>query len=768
MRDKKTDCVAKRLKINGIVQGVGFRPFIFQLAVGNRLCGKIENTADGVSIFVEGTPENIESFCRTIPVKKPPIAQITHMLISDAPVKGYSNFSIQSSKGHQELKSTLISPDVSICNDCLSELFDPKNRRFHYPFINCTNCGPRYTIIDHIPYDRPYTSMKHFQMCPECREEYDDPLDRRFHAQPNACFRCGPMVSLHTDKGEKVETGNPIQKTIELLKAGKIIAIKGLGGFHLAVDAENNNAVANLRRKKTREEKPLALMARDIEKIKEFAELNAEEEKVLLSPARPITIVKKRRRSSIAKLVAPGNQYLGVMLPYTPLHYLLLSYPFSALVMTSGNKSEEPISISNQDAFQKLGAIADFFLIHNRDIYLRSDDSIVRVAGETTLQVRRSRGYVPVPIFLGSKTEEVLACGAELKNTICLTRGNQAFLSQHIGDMENPSTEAFFLKTIKHMQQVLDIHPDVIAYDLHPDYLSTAYAAAQKNKQKIGVQHHHAHIVSCMAENKIQEPVIGLAFDGTGYGTDGKIWGGEVLLADPGKFDRLAHLSYIPMPGSTAAIKEPWRMGVSYLLDSFGETFREFNLPMFQTIDDSKINTIARMVTGRINAPMTSSLGRLFDGIASIMGLRYRVSFEGQAAMEMEMTADGSIEGSYEYSWQEGTPFQIDVKPIVQGVVRDVINHISQPVICGKFHNTLIHLFTELSEVIRKTTGLNRIALSGGVFQNQILLKGFSRSLAGKGFKVLSHSMVPCNDGGISLGQAIIASAGMGDQQHAD
>ncbi|MBA4367151.1 MAG: carbamoyltransferase HypF [Desulfobacterium sp.] len=768
MRDKKSDHVAKRLKINGIVQGVGFRPFIFQLAVGNRLCGKIENTADGVSIFVEGTPENIESFCQTIPVKKPPIAQITHMFISDAPVKGYSNFSIGSSKGHQKLKSTLISPDVSICDDCLSELFNPANRRFHYPFINCTNCGPRYTIIEHIPYDRPYTSMKHFQMCPECQEEYDDPLDRRFHAQPNACFRCGPMVSLHTDKGEKVETGNPIQKTIELLKAGKIIAIKGLGGFHLAVDAENNNAVANLRRKKYREEKPLALMAHDIEKLKEFAELNAEEEKVLLSPARPIAIVKKRRRSSIAKLVAPGNQYLGVMLPYTPLHYLLLSHYFLALVMTSGNKSEEPISINNQDAFQKLGTIADFFLIHNRDIYLRSDDSIVRVANQTTLQIRRSRGYVPVPIFLGSKTEEVLACGAELKNTICLTRGNQAFLSQHIGDMENPSTEAFFIKTITHMQQVLDIHPDVIAHDLHPDYLSTAYAAAQKNKQKIGVQHHHAHIVSCMAENKIQEPVIGLAFDGTGYGTDGTIWGGEVLLVDPGKFDRIAHLSYVPMPGSTAAIREPWRMGISYLLDSFGEAFREFNLPMFQAIDDQKINTITQMVAGRINAPMTSSLGRLFDGIAAIAGLRYRVSFEGQAAMEMEMTADGSIEEFYEYSWQEGTPFQINVKPIVQGVVRDVINHISQPVICGKFHNTLIHLFTELSEVIRKTTGLNRIVLSGGVFQNQILLKGFSRSLSGKGFEVLSHSMVPCNDGGISLGQAIIASARIGDQQHVD
>ncbi|RPJ82482.1 MAG: carbamoyltransferase HypF, partial [Deltaproteobacteria bacterium] len=740
MRDKKSDRVAKKVKINGIVQGVGFRPFIFQLAAGNRLCGKIENTADGVSIFVEGAPENIESFCRTIPVKKPPIAQITHMFISDEPVRGYSTFSIQSSKGHQELKSTLISPDISICNDCLSELFDPANRRFHYPFINCTNCGPRYTIIDHIPYDRPYTAMKHFQMCPECQEEYDDPLDRRFHAQPNACFRCGPMVSLHTDKGEKIEAENPIQKTIELLKAGKIIAIKGLGGFHLAVDAENNNAIARLRRKKYREEKPLALMAHDIEKIKEFAELDAEEEKVLLSPARPIVIVKKRPRSSIAKLVAPENQYLGVMLPYTPLHYLLLSHHFSALVMTSGNKSEEPISISNQDAFQKLGAMADFFLIHNRDIYLRSDDSIVRVANQTTLQVRRSRGYVPVPIFLGSRTEEVLACGAELKNTICLTRGNQAFLSQHIGDMENPSTEAFFLKTITHMQQILDIHPSVIAHDLHPDYLSTVYAAAQKNKQKIGVQHHHAHIVSCMAENKIEEPVIGLAFDGTGYGTDGAIWGGEVLLADPGKFDRIAHLSYIPMPGSTAAIREPWRMGISYLLDSFGETFREFNLPMFQVIEDSKINTIARMVSNRINAPMTSSLGRLFDGIAAIIGLRYRVSFEGQAAMEMEMTADQSIEEIYEYSWLEGSPFQIDIKPIVQGVVRDVINHISQPAICGKFHNTLIHLFTELSGVIREKNGLNRIALSGGVFQNQILFKGFSRSLAGKGFEVLRHS----------------------------
>jgi hydrogenase maturation protein HypF len=763
MQDRKSDLTAKRLEISGIVQGVGFRPFVFQLAGEYSLCGEIANTADGVSIVVEGNSQDIALFCKNISLKKPPLARITHMTVTEETVKGHSDFSIVSSKGHLNLKSALISPDVSICQDCLSELFDPANRRFHYPFINCTNCGPRYTIIDNIPYDRACTSMKHFQMCPECRTEYDDPLNRRFHAQPNACFQCGPMVSLHTDQGKPVETDHPIEETIALLRAGKIIAVKGLGGFHLAVDAENNNAVAGLRKKKNREEKPFALMARDLDKIREFAELDAEEEKVLLSSSRPIVIVKKKRRSSIARLVAPGNRYLGVMLPYTPLHHLLLSHHFLSLVMTSGNKSEEPICIDNHDAFQRLSGIADYFLIHNREIYLRSDDSIVRVIHHTARQIRRSRGYVPVPIFLGTQTENVLACGAELKNTICLTRGNQAFLSQHIGDLENPSTEAFFQQTIQHMERILDIHPAVIAHDLHPGYRSTTYADSRKDKIRIGVQHHHAHVASCMAENKTQEPVIGLAFDGTGYGPDHTVWGGEILLADLKTFDRAAHLSYIPMPGSTTAIREPWRIGISYLLDSFGESCREFNLPVFQAIDHSKIDTIVHMVNNRINSPMTSSLGRLFDGIAAIIGLRYRVSFEGQAAMELEMAADDSTEGVYDYAWQEGTPIQISVKSIVQGVVRDVVNHVDQSVICGKFHNTLIHLFAELSETIGKTTGLKQVALTGGVFQNRILFQGLFRALSKKGFTVLSHSLIPCNDGGISLGQAVIASAKMGD-----
>jgi hydrogenase maturation protein HypF len=763
MRDRKSDHVAKGLKINGIVQGVGFRPFIFQLAAENNLCGEISNTSEGVSIFIQGTPRDVEAFCQSIPLKKPPLAQLTHINTFEESVRWYTDFQIVSSKGHQNRKATLISPDVSICDDCLTELFDPTDRRFHYPFINCTNCGPRYTIINNIPYDRPYTSMKNFQMCPECQEEYDNPLDRRFHAQPNACAQCGPMVSLYTSNGKKIEDTDPIQKTVELLKAGKIVAIKGLGGFHLAVDAENNNAVTNLRRKKIREEKPFALMAHDLGKIREFAQMNVAEEEALLSPARPIVIVKKKRNHSIGRQVAPGNRYLGVMLPYTPLHYLLLSNNFLALVMTSGNKSEEPISIDNQDAFQKLGKIADYFLIHNRDIYLRSDDSIVRVTNHTIRQIRRSRGYVPVPVFLGSKTPEVLACGAELKNTICLTRKNQAFISQHIGDLENPSSEAFFKKTIKHMKQILDIDPAIIAHDLHPNYLSTAYAIAQKDITKIGVQHHHAHIVSCMAENKIQDPVIGLAFDGAGYGPDGTVWGGEILIAEPGRFDRAAHLSYHPMPGSAAAIKEPWRMGISYLLDSYGEAYRELKLPMFQVIDDQKIDIIAQMATKNINSPMTSSLGRLFDGVAAIIGLKYQVSFEGQAAMELEMAADESIKEAYEYAWLEGTVFQIDTKPIIQGVVKDTINHIDPSVICGKFHNTLIQMFTELSKIIGKITGLNRIVLSGGVFQNQILSKGLFRSLEKKGFEVLTHSIVPCNDGGISLGQAIAAAAIIGD-----
>lgn len=752
------DYVAKILNINGIVQGVGFRPFVYQLASKYEIKGNVANTSSGVTIHIEGAKDNIESFCRDLTEKSPPLAHITDTLIHPEPVKGFKDFSIAQSIG-QAACSTLISPDVSVCNDCLTELFDSNDRRFQYPFINCTNCGPRYTIISDIPYDRPKTSMKHFKMCKMCRDEYDDPENRRFHAQPNACEECGPHATLYDNSGKKLDTRNPVEKTAELLKQGYIIAIKGLGGFHLAVDAENDDAVSMLRKRKHREEKPLAIMSCDIEHIRKYAHVQTQEEKLLKSPNRPIVILKKKEPNPLSKEVSPRNIYFGVMLPYTPLHYLLLSHDFTALVMTSGNMSEEPICIDNEDAFKRLSKIADCFLVHNRDIYLRSDDSIVKHTAGQTRFMRRSRGYIPVPVFLKKKIGQILACGGELKSTVCLTKGNNAFISQHIGDLENQATYEFFQLTIKHMKRILDINPKIIAYDLHPDYLSTIYALEQQDVEKVPVQHHHAHIVSCMAENRLDGPVIGLSFDGTGYGTDGSIWGGEILVVEDNEFRRAAHLSYVPMPGAVAAIKEPWRMAVSYLYDVFGKDFAGYNLPLFGQLDDSKVKFIVEMISKKVNSPLTSSLGRFFDGIAAIIGIRNTVFFEGQAAMELEMLADEKAKGIYNFEWTSGEIHRIFLQPIISGVVNDMEMGVSPSTISGKFHNTIIALFSELCEVIRKENGLNRVALSGGVFQNSIILSGLIKGLKQRGFQVITHSLVPTNDGGISLGQAMIAAA---------
>lgn len=751
------DYIAKRVEVNGIVQGVGFRPFIFQLANRYKIKGEVANTSSGVSIHIEGKRQNIESFCYDLSKKTPPLAHIIEISFYDEPVNDYKNFTIVESKG-QAVMTTLISPDVSVCDDCISELFDPHDRRFQYPFINCTNCGPRYTIIDDIPYDRPKTSMKQFKMCSMCQEEYDDPENRRFHAQPNACKDCGPHMSLYDNDRKKVATPNPIEKAVTFLKQGYIVAIKGLGGFHLAVDAENNKAIERLRKRKYREEKPLAIMSYDVEQIRKYAQVEPGEEKLLTSPQRPIVLLKKKEPNPISEAVAPRNRYFGAMLPYTPLHYILLSRNFSALVMTSGNLSEEPIAIDNEDAFDRLSNIADYFLIHNRDIYLRSDDSIVRKSAGFTRFVRRSRGYVPIPVFLNKKVPSILACGAELKNTICLTKGNHAFLSQHIGDLENLASYEFFQMTIRHMKRILEIKPEIIAFDLHPDYLSTRYAEEQQDFQKVQVQHHHAHIVSAMAENMLDGPVIGLSFDGTGYGSDGSIWGGEILFADIEKFSRAAHFAYVPMPGSAAAIKEPWRMAVSYLYGAFGEGFWDLDLPFLKKIDHNKIKIIVEMISKQLNSPYTSSLGRLFDGIAAIAGIRNHVFFEGQAAMELEMLADDKTKEIYNYKWESGEVYRIKTEPIIRGIVDDIQTGLSPSEISGKFHWTLIHMFTQLCGLIREDTGQSRVVLSGGVFQNSILLKGLIKALKENNFQVFTHSKVPANDGGISLGQALVAA----------
>ncbi len=757
MNDAVTAC---RVQVRGIVQGVGFRPFIFKLAEEGRLVGHVANTSAGVQIHVEGAPERIEAFIGAIKAQAPPLAQITAVDSRPASPGNYTDFKIIPSRPEAG-RSALISPDVSICADCLGELRDPQDRRHAYPFINCTNCGPRYTIIEDVPYDRPKTSMRHFQMCSPCQAEYDNPRDRRFHAQPNACEDCGPQVQLEDGGGgDPLRGGAAISETARRLSQGQIIAIKGLGGYHLAVDATSNAAVKRLRRRKQREEKPLALMAPDLETIRTFAHIDPDEREVLTSPQRPIVLLRKRAKHTIATAVSPRNAWFGVMLPYTPLHYLLLAHDFTALVMTSGNLSEEPIAISDADARQRLSPIADALLSHDREIYLRCDDSIVRKTKGITRFLRRSRGYVPVPVFLRRRQPAVLACGAELKNTVCLLKENRAFVSQHIGDLENLSTYAYFQATIDHLQRILDITPQVIACDLHPDYMSTRYARERGDLPLIQVQHHHAHIVSAMAENHLEGRVIGLAFDGTGYGTDGTIWGGEVLIAEAGGFERAAYLAPVPMPGGAAAIRSPWRMAVSYLAHAFEERYRDLDIPFLQSIDRKQADVLVTMGRKRINAPLTSSLGRLFDGVAALLGLRHQVAFEGQAAMELEMTASHGETKAYAYHWQPiGNSRRVEVASIIEGVVADLADGIPAPQISSRFHATLTALFSTLCGEIRQASGLDRVVMSGGAFQNVLLSTALAHELERQGVKVYTQRLVPPNDGGISLGQAVAAAA---------
>lgn len=748
---------AREININGIVQGVGFRPCVYRLARRRRLCGEVANTSRGVTIVLEGLAVDIDGFIADLEREKPPLAHMVEIVQQDRPVGGYRDFTISPSQGSAH-RATLVSPDVAVCDDCLKELFDPHDRRFGYPFINCTNCGPRYTIIDDIPYDRAKTAMRGFTMCPQCQAEYDDPEDRRYHAQPNACALCGPLVSLFDAGGGPVAADDPIERAAQLIREGHVLGVKGLGGFHLAADALNDDAVARLRERKHREEKPLAVMAPDLDTIASFAQMTPDDVELLTTIQRPIVLLPKRLPERLAFSVAPRNHYYGVMLPYTPLHHLLLSHGFTAVVMTSGNLSEEPIAIDNDEAFQRLGAIADYFLVHDRPIRLRSDDSIVRRSGGKTRPLRRSRGFVPVPVFLKDKLPMILACGAELKNTVCLTKGNQAFVSQHIGDLENLATEDFFRLTIDHLQRILDIEPQAIACDMHPDYLNTRWAEAQEGLPVIQVQHHHAHVAACMAEHHLEGEVIGLAFDGTGYGPDGTVWGGEALVADQKGYRRAAHLACVPMPGAAAAIKAPWRLGLAYLHHAYGEQLWKLGLPFLEGIDKDQARTVVQMAVNGINAPLTSSLGRLFDAVAVIIGLRGTVAYEGQAAMELEMVADGNEQGSYPFVWSDDTVKQVAVAPIIKGVVEDILAGVPAFVISRRFHDTLVAMWSELCGVLRDETGFDRVVFSGGCFQNVLLLEGLSAALKQKGLQVFSHEQVPTNDGGISLGQAVVAA----------
>jgi hydrogenase maturation protein HypF len=765
----------KKINIKGIVQGVGFRPFIYSLAKKHSLKGFVCNDTEGVVIDVEGDKHSINKFIKGIEEELPILSIIDEMKVKNLPINNYKTFTIKSSSQNGK-RSVLISPDTATCQDCIRELFDKNDHHYRYPFINCTNCGPRFTIIKDIPYDRERTTMKKFKMCKLCQTEYDDPQDRRFHAQPNGCPDCGPEVILHKEENKNSKQfcpEQPIKETARLLKDGKIIAIKGLGGFHLACDAQNKEAVYNLRSNKYREEKPFAMMAKNMDTIESFCKVNDTEKALLLSQRAPILLLERGGKNSIqiSEMVAPKQKYYGVMLPYAPLHHLLFAEDCPpVLVMTSGNVSEEPICYRYQEAKSRLSGIADYFLTHNRDIHIRCDDSVTRVFNEKEMLVRRSRGYVPEPITLPFTSQKhVLACGGELKNTFCLTRENKAFLSHHIGDLENLETLTSFEKGIEHFKKLFTIQPQIIAYDIHPEYLSTKYARklAGKNPklETFGIQHHHAHIVSCMVENGIAEKVIGVALDGAGYGTDGTIWGGEFLLADMENFKRMAHLQNIPMPGGTMAIKEPWRMAASYLYSIYGNKFLDLGVPFTKELDRDKWKIMRKMLDAKINSPLTSSMGRLFDVVSALLKIRKTINYEGQAAIELEMAIEQieerrekREEDRYKYlTFNKNEMLIIDAGKIVEGIVRDIKKGSSIPQISLKFHNTISRMIVDTTKNISKKTGVEKIVLSGGVFQNMFLLEHTVNELKDSGFQVYTHHKVPTNDGGISLGQAAIA-----------
>ena len=803
---------AIRLIVTGVVQGVGFRPFVYGLAVRLDLKGWVCNTSSGVTIEVEGCPEAVSEFQIALTRDAPPLARIERVIADSLPPQGFAQFEIRESRSEAGAFQP-ISPDISICPDCLRELFDPNDRRYLYPFINCTNCGPRFTIIKDIPYDRPQTTMAPFEMCPDCAREYHDPLNRRFHAQPVACPVCGPQVWLVNSDADarrytqidskknrvhprssasQFSAGDaPIPEAKHLLADGKIIAVKGLGGFHLACDATNEEAVAELRRRKGRVDKPFALMMADTAAVEHYCHVSPEERALLESRERPIVLLWKRDDGGqgpqpIAPLVAPGQRTLGVMLPYTPLHYLLFagrrqaegaeihhsSFRIHPLVMTSGNFSEEPIATRNDDALGRLAPLADAFLLHDRDIHIRTDDSVMRafdgahgVAAHdrAPLPIRRSRGYAPFPVKLPFSVPPILAVGGELKNAFCVARDQYAFLSHHIGDMENLETLKSFEEGVAHFQSLFRITPEIIAHDLHPDYLSTRYASRMTHHAPcVAVQHHHAHIASCMAENGLngEQPVIGVAFDGTGYGMDGAIWGGEFLIADYSGFERAAHLAYVPLPGGDAATRKPARAALSYLLAAgipleYGRV-SDSPLPPLTALSAAERRIVEKQIASGLNSPPTSSLGRLFDAVASIIGLRQEVNYEGQAAIELEAVCDPEEKGQYVF---DIGPDSILTHAVIRSVVNDFRAGRSSSMIAARFHNGVANMIRDVCLQLREQRGLNQVALSGGVFQNVTLLGKTLSLLRDAGFEVFTHRLVPPNDGGIALGQVAVAAA---------
>lgn len=746
----------QKIIVEGIVQGVGFRPFIYQLAERFMLAGSVCNDSRGVTIEVEGGADALSRFLAAIQNEKPPLAVIQSVDVEPLPLNGCCGFNILQSAA-DETRRAQVSPDTFVCKDCLAELFDKTDRRYRYPFINCTNCGPRYTIVTGIPYDRPLTTMADFPLCTACQDEYHDPASRRFHAQPNACPECGPELQLLDAKAQAVTVPDPLLETIHRLKAGQIVAVKGLGGYHLVADATNPDAITELRRRKQRDEKPFALMARNLAVVERLALVGDDEARLLQGVERPIVLLQKRAGHKLADNIAPDNRYLGVMLPYTPVHHLLLQDEFEVLVMTSANLSDEPIAFEDHDACQRLKHIADAFLVHNRRIHTRTDDSIARVMAERPLLLRRSRGFVPRAIALLHDAPSILAVGAELKNTLCLTRSDRAFLSQHVGDLKNLDVYTSFKQTIAHLRSILEVQPAIVAHDLHPDYYSTHYALEESGLEPVAVQHHHAHLASCLAEHGVEEPAIGIIFDGVGYGEDGNIWGGEFLVGDLNHYERIGHFRYQPMPGGDLATREPWRMALSYLLSTYGEIPE--GLKLFDGIADNAMRLVVQATLKGINAPLTSSCGRLFDAVAALLGLRQRVSFEGQAAMQLEMVADPDQAQVYPYllSHIEGSMI-FNPLPMIDEIIKDRSSGRPVAEIAGRFHHSLAVMIEEACSYMRVTTGISQVVLSGGVFQNCLLTSMTLARLKHSDFKVLTHSLVPPNDGGLALGQAAVAA----------
>lgn len=753
-----------RISVRGIVQGVGFRPFVYQLATKYGLKGWVCNTSGDVKIEVEGPMKSINSFYDHLNTQSPPLAQIDEINCHYLPPEGYQCFEIRKSKPEKD-KYQRISPDIATCSQCLKEIFDSNDRRYRYPFTNCTNCGPRFTIIKDIPYDRPETTMRNFKMCLECQKEYDNPVDRRFHAQPNCCPRCGPKLELVDHSGKVVASNDPITDTGSLLRQGKILALKGLGGFLLACDATNEETVKLLRQRKRRPFKPFAVMMSTLDEVKKYCLVSKEEERLLTSPKSPIVLLQVKDKNRISPAVAPNLNYLGVMLPYTPLHHLLLREVSFPLVMTSGNLSEEPIAKDNDEALRRLSGISDYFLFHNRDIHIPFDDSVTMIENNTPQVLRRARSYAPDPIHLPFKARGVLACGAELKNTFCITKDEYAFMSQHIGDLDNLETLTHFEKVLDHYQRLFRLNPKIVAHDKHPDYLSTRYAEGLKTKDcgliVVPVQHHHAHIVSCITENHVDPPVLGVAFDGTGYGEDGHIWGGEFLLVNYGTFRRVGHFEYIPMPGGEVAIKKPYRMAISYLLSFLGKEAFSRNLQFLQRVGEVELELIIKQIEKGLNAPLTSSAGRLFDGVSALLDIRGEVDYEGQAAIELEMMVkdEREPEGIYPFAIIEQNGMKrVHLRELFWGIMDDLTRGVSKAEIAAKFHYTVSQMIAQMCQVIARATGVRKVALSGGVFQNRLLLRLSCRYLEQAGMEVITHQEVPCNDGGISLGQAVIAN----------